>query len=86
MKGDVFLPMTSSSSEPSRAEDAALRDQPRLGSTELCHCGVRTGQENPSPQPRWSLPSSHQCKEQKGGAFSLWQFHRLIPTPLVACG
>lgn len=39
MKGDVSLLMTSSSSEPSRAEDALLRDQPQLGSTEVCLWG-----------------------------------------------
>lgn len=41
MKGDVSLPVTSSSSEPSRAEDALLRDQAQLGSTQLGLCGVR---------------------------------------------
>lgn len=65
MKGDLFLPMTSSSSEPSSTEDAPLRDQPRPSDTELHLYRVSTGREVSSLQPRQSLPSSDQCEEQR---------------------
>lgn len=74
MKGDVSLPMTSSSSGPCRDEDAPLRDQPQHRVVSLW--GEHgAGESFPAAQ---MVPN--QSKEQKGGVLSLWQFHRLIPT------